>query len=156
MRLYPKKLRNIDDLELELKSLQKQARKLDKEELLSLEGLTGGGKKKPKDKEEEERGGGSIVDMLPISNPIVSTLLSLVEKRLLSNKSSSKQPKAAYIADAVAGKGKSILFKVAKEVIGGYLKWKAIELSYKGAKKIAKKLKQKRAERVSAATSCEL
>ena len=151
MRLYPKKLRNIHDLEREKKLLLKQTRRMDKDDLFSLDGLTTG---KKKGKVKEEKSSASFVDMLPISNPVISTLLSLLEKRLL--KKSDKEAYLEYASPVLGKKHKSILAKIAKEFVLGYLKWKAIELSYKGAKVIVKKLKQKKAERRSAAISGEL
>ena len=49
MRLYPKKLRNLESLEQEKKKLLREKDELDKEEFLSLGGILGknkpGGKK---------------------------------------------------------------------------------------------------------------
>ena len=41
----------------------------------------------------------------------------------------------------------NVLKSVAKEVVGNYLKWKALELSYKGISLVVKKRKKKKAER---------
>ena len=42
-------------------------------------------------------------------------------------------------------KGRNPLKVVAVEFIGGYLKWKAIELSYKGIRYLIKKRREKKA-----------
>jgi len=138
MRLYPKKLRNIEDLEREKKILLRKSKQLDKEDLLSLEGLLGKGKKKGKDKEEEDSAG-SIVDLLPISNPMLKMGLKILETRILS----PRKNKTKENGEPPATKNHPIR-KVAIEIIGGYLKWKAIELSYKGIKYLIKKRKEKK------------
>ncbi|MCF8451063.1 MAG: hypothetical protein K9G49_14415, partial [Taibaiella sp.] len=48
-------------------------------------------------------------------------------------------------------KGGNMLGTAAREVIGGYLKWKAIELSYKGVTLIIRKQKKKKEARAAAA-----
>ena len=139
MRLYPKKLRNIEDLERERKLLLKESKRMDEEEFLSLEGILGS-KKKGSDGND---GIGSLLDYLPVSNPMVSMLIKLVQKR---RSKKADPPSRSYTAKSEESKkGKSILKTAAIEVIGGYLKWKAIELSYKGISHLIKKRKEKRA-----------
>ena len=74
MKLYPKKLRSIDDLEKEKVRLEKKSRELEKEEFLSVEGLLKG--KKGKD------GGGSLPDFLAGVSPVVSVLAKIIKRRL--------------------------------------------------------------------------
>ncbi len=128
MRLYPKKLRNIEDLEREKQLLLRQSRKLDKEEFLSFESLLAGGK-------SQDGGGGvaeTLLGLLPVSNPIVSKLVGLAVKQL-----SKRATTSAPAEECPPEKGnKNILRKIAVEFIGGYLKWKAVELSYKGIKRV--------------------
>ena len=138
MRLYPKKLRSIEDLEREKKLLLKESKRMDEEDFLSLEGILGS-KKKGSDSND---GIGSLLDYLPVSNPMVSMLIKLVQKRLSKK---DEPPSKTYTAkDEGAKKGKNLVMRVAIEVIGGYLKWKAIELSYKGISQLIKKRKEKR------------
>ena len=135
MRLYPKRLQNIKDLEQEKKRLLKQVRILDEEDILSF--------KKPEEKTGKSEKSGSILDLMQGGNPIVSALLALAQKKLLAKDDSGKKPQKKSIqADPV--EKKNILLPIAKEFIGGYLKWKAIELSYKGIKIIVKKRKQRK------------
>ena len=138
MRLYPKKLRNVEDLEREKKLLRKETRRLEEEEFLSLDSIFS-----KKSSEGEQAGFGSLLDFLPVSNPLVGTVINLIKQRL-----SRKADKPKQDNDNNANKkkkGKSPVKKIAVEVIGGYLKWKAIELSFKGIKHLVKKRKEKRA-----------
>jgi hypothetical protein len=137
MRLYPKKLRNLNDLEREKKLLRKQSRQLASEEFLTVESLVGKSKDKKKKKEENETPA-SFVDMLPISNPMIKMGLKIVEGRLL-NRVKNTSP-----GTASSGPRTHPVRKLAFEFIGGYLKWKAIELSFKGIKYLIKKRKEKK------------
>lgn len=146
MKLYPKKLKSIEDLKRERKLLLKETQRLDKEEFLSIKGVLAATKGNT-DKDNGEPA--SIVDLLPVSNPMVSMLLKLVMKRFTAGK---KQPAAASYSAVVAdepSRVKTVAKKAAVELIGGYLKWKAIELSYKGAKFLVKKYKVKKARQAA-------
>ena len=136
MRLYPKKLRSVEDLEREKKLLLKESKRMEEEGFLSIEGILG-------NKGDKEEGGiASMLDFIPVSNPLVGMLIKLVKQRL-SNKNNSKADNTED--NSKKKKGKHPLKAVAFEVIGGYLKWKAIELSYKGIRHLLKKRKEKRA-----------
>lgn len=145
MKLYSKKLRGIEDLEREKKRLKKQAKQLDKEDFMSL-GKTGD-KKKSGSAEKSS----SLLEMLPIDNPIISLLLPIIEKKLLSRIGGGKES-SRKLVDTGAPK-KNIPLFIAKEFIGGYLKWKAIELSYKGVKRLIKKRKEKTVQKNLAETA---
>ncbi len=136
MRLYPKKLRNIEDLEQEKKLLRKESSNLDIDTVLSFDGILG--KKK---KGKETNGDSSLLDFLPVSNPLVSLLVKFVQQKLAKG---GNNPKATYTPQAEQKKqGKNPIKSIAIEFIGGYLKWKAIELSYKGLRHLIKKRKKK-------------
>ncbi len=141
MRLYPKKLRGIEDLERERKLLLKESRRMDDEGVLSMDGVLG---KKKKDGEEKE-GGGSLIDLLPVSNPVVNLLVKFIQRKLAQKANAPKQQFAS--AGEATVKRKHPLKAFAIEFIGGYLKWKAIELSYKGIRVLIKRHKEKKADR---------
>ncbi len=135
MRLYQKKLRSVEDLERERKLLQKEVQRIEEEGFLSVDGVLG----------SKGKGGGgieSLIDILPISNPMVAMLLKLVQRKFAAKAEGSKyEPtKESYPQK----KGKSPIKSIAIEFIGGYLKWKAIELSYKGIRHLMKKRKEKK------------
>jgi hypothetical protein len=135
MRLYPKKLRNIDDLEKEKALLMRKSRELEKEDILSIEGLIG--------KKGKEKGQGSILDLLPVSNPVVSALVKIIQRRLSQK---DKQPKAvnAPPPSSEVKPRSSKLKAIAIEFIGGYLKWKAIELSFKGIRHLIRSRRERK------------
>ncbi len=141
MALYPKKLRSFEDLEREKKLLKKEMARLDEDDTLSLSGLAGKlGKKKDKG---EEGGGFSFIDMLPISSPVMMGLVKLVMDRFVNRKS-----KKAY-NDEDAKPNTHPIRNAAVEVLGGYLKWKAAELSFKGVKYLIQRRKEKKAYEAS-------
>ncbi len=139
MGFYRKKLSGVDDLERERKALLKEKEELENEQFFSLEGILGNGKKggkgKSEDSGEEEESGlpglDSLLALLPAAGPLVNMVMGMVGNN------------AGGLGAAIGKKGKSIALKLAKEVIGGYLKWKAIELGYKGIRQLLKKTKEK-------------
>ena len=137
MRLDPKRLRSIEDLEREKKLLLRQSRKLEEEDFLSIEGLLGKKKSDGEDKEE-----GSLLDFLPISNPLVDIIVKMIKSRLSKKSSDTKQEDTNN--HNTKKKGSSPLRALAFEFIGGYLKWKAIELSFRGIRHMLKTRKEKR------------
>lgn len=80
----------------------------------------------------------------PIMNVARGWLSSLLEKHENGNAEQSE----ASQADAPS-KIKTTLFSLGKEIVGSYLKWKAMELSYKGIKLIVKKQKEKKARKAA-------
>ncbi len=164
MNIYPRELNSLKALEQEKKRLNRQLDELNKEELFSLSALTG------KRSGDSEKAGGfdisSLIGMLPISNPFIATLLPIIQKRLfktVEDKLTFKKTKIDKVRVAgpvdeealhhtVMHKVKKAAGSVAKEVILGYLKWKAIELAFKGTRHLIKKQQEKkRASRETAA-----
>jgi hypothetical protein len=141
MRLYPKKLRNIEDLEQERARLLKEKKRLDKEDILSLDGILG-----KNDAGEGKEGAGfdisSLISMLPIANPIVGQVLKMVTNKFAGGGERSDESKERPNKKS----GKNIFKSLAVEVIGGYLKWKAVELSYKGIRRIIKNRRKDKGE----------
>lgn len=140
MGFYRKKLNGVDDLARERVALLKEKEGLENEQFFSLEGILGNGKKGDKGKDEdaavnEEEGElpglDSLLALLPAAAPLVNIVMGMVGD------------KAGDLGAAIGKKGKNIALKLAKEVIGGYLKWKAIELGYKGIRQLLKKTKEK-------------
>jgi hypothetical protein len=143
MRLYPKRLRGIEDLEREKRLLRKETRALDADDTFSLEGVMKGGdsktRKKKKNKErkeapQEEKGKHPLLGLLGIDNPLAEMAMGFIQSKLAGA--------GEDVMAKVAKKGKNILISAAKEFIGGYLKWKTIELSYKGIKYLVNKRKE--------------
>lgn len=144
MAFYPKKLHNLQELEREKLQLEKQLLKLEEEELFSLNSLKNSGK----GKKNEDDGGGDILSTimgsLPIANPWLDLAMSFVKKRFMSEGNSTKSTATAGNEPGFMEKGKAIAKKAAIEVVTGYLKWKAIELSYKGVTYLVKKRREEK------------
>lgn len=154
MRMYPKEIRSLKQLEQEKKRLHKQLDELEDQELFSMSSLMSRGNKKKGAKDEEDGGFdlSSLIAMLPISNPIIKTVLPLVQSRVMA----LLQRKAAPVAGATIAatesataqttgqKVKHAALAVGKDIVIGYLKWKAIELTFKGVRHLVNKQKEKR------------
>ena len=134
MRLYPKRLRNLEDLEREKKLVIRESKQLDKEEFLSLNSLTGKKNKKQKDSSDEE---GSLIDLMPVSNPLIKLGLKILLRRFTRD---NRKYTTEY--SSASSKRENPIRRLAFEFIGGYLKWKAIEMSCKGIKYLINKRKE--------------
>lgn len=163
MKIYPRELHSLKALEQEKRRLQKQLKELDEEEIFSLKSITG-------KKDDNSKGGGgfdisSLLGMLPISNPFVTTLLPIIQRRLfktVEDKLTFKKTKIDKVRTATAVDEQAlhhtVMYKVkkaagsaAKEVILGYLKWKAIELAYKGTRHLIRQQQAKKQANKAAA-----
>ena len=124
MSFYPKQLRTVKALEKEKKRLSKHRRQLEQTVFIA---------------KSSSRGAiSTVVGMLPISNPAVAQLLEVVIERIIKRAKGGGGKKEAK-ALPPKEKAKNRLKAAAIEFIGGYLKWKAIELSCKGIRHIIRK-----------------
>ncbi len=138
MKFYPKKLRNIEKLKKERKRLLMERKALEEDGFFSMAALTG-----KDDHEGKVKGGGGLLDMIQPENPLVQGIMELLKAKLLqrfnnSNNGNEGSPLKAKVVSA------------AKDVAFGYIKWKAIELSYKGLKYLINKRKSKNQEETEA------
>jgi hypothetical protein len=128
MQLYSKKLHTLDELEREKRKLRKEVKRMDKEPFIAkLKGQT------VVDEDREEKAGGGLSFL---SGPVSVMALKMIG-RYMGRKRATPVP--LYKAEAIHSKKKSLAKVVLYEVVGGYLKWKAIELTYKGIKTLIKK-----------------
>lgn len=163
MKGYPKEIRSLKELEKEKKRLQKQLEELKEQDFFSMPKF-GGGKRKKTD--DDEDGGGfdimSLITMLPISNPIIRTALPLLKSQLTSFIQKKTAPAAATVetvsnsvqtlnpgTQTTGQKVKHAAIAVAKDVVIGYLKWKAIELAFKGVRHLVNKQREKKEAAIS-------
>ena len=150
MKLYSKKLDGLDALEREKLVISKRLRELDKEELFSIEAIL------EQKKKEFGFGGGqsrSLLEWIPSlsTNPLLGRVVKVVRERLAHHpEKKQEQPKQRDKTPKTGVPGekqtKNVIKSVAVEIIGGYLKWKAIELSYKGVRYLIAKNKEKKKE----------
>lgn len=156
MKLYNKKLSSLKELEVERRKLKAELRQIEAEGLISteelLDGLKGGAV-----------GIGAMLTHIPPSilsflPPVASRLFSMVRSRF-SRTHKSSDPEAEYadrhehkdgLLKGMAKKGGETLLSAGKEVLGSYLKWKVLELSYKGLSLVVRKQKKKKAARKAA------
>jgi hypothetical protein len=135
MKLYHKQLHSVEDLKQEKKRLLKKSREMEKEGITSISSIKGF--------TEGSGVGLGIQSLLKLSSG-QTALLKPVFRWLQSKfaKKETPQYSAAY-GNYTAGKKKNLLKTAAIEFVGGYLKWKAIELSFKGIRQLIKNRKEK-------------
>lgn len=123
MKLYKKQLSSIEELKLEKQKLKKKLKDTD---VFSMP---------ENSKEDAGLSGANLVGTVAdlISSPSIAGTVGSIAMPLVS----------------LAGKKiqKKYFLRIAKEFIGGYAKWKAIELAYKAARSYIKSRKRKKAER---------
>ncbi|MBS1773281.1 MAG: hypothetical protein JST82_10485 [Bacteroidetes bacterium] len=122
MKLYPKQINSIEELRQEKQLLKQKVRDMEAEGVLKPPFLSS--KNKPEDTGEEDA---SIFDF--IGNNTLKNVLTTVGLPLLQVAGIKLEQKA--------------LKKLAIELLGGYAKWKAIALAYKGLQKILLSKKEK-------------
>ncbi len=150
MKLYPKELNSLKALEQEKRKLHKQLKELDEQEILSMEGIMGKGSKSSGETPANFDLMSTVLSFLPISNPLVGPAIQMAQK-FIFRKKEAKEKKVIqnYVSaepyhEPVGKKVKKVAKSVAFELITGYLKWKAIELTYKGVKHVIKARKEKK------------
>lgn len=135
MKLYHKQLDGVKDLQREKKSLEKKARDMEKTGVASISSLKGFA---------EGAGGGlgigSLLKMASGQSALLKPVIRFVQQKLSQRK--ADEYSAGY--NSKHKKRKNILKEAAVEVIGGYLKWKAIELSLKSIRNYIKNRKEQK------------
>ena len=143
MRLYPKRLNNLAELKREKMLLKEQREQTDLHHLFTSDGM---GAEAGED-EGVGAGGGllgmalSLLGSESLFGAAIKHLPSIFS--LFSKKETKQQANKKSKAATEDEKHTSLVMKVVKEVGLGYLKWKAIELGFKGVKKLVNFRKQK-------------
>jgi hypothetical protein len=141
MRIYPKKLHNLADLEREKEVLKYAEKQTSLDDLFSFDGILGNkksaSKKDKKTSSDNSNNSSSLGNKLDIAKMIMDAVLAFGLPRSLrraekQSKASAEKPK------------KNILVSAAVEFVGGYLKWKAISLGLKGVSHLLKKSKKEK------------
>lgn len=139
MALYAKNIKTIDDLKQEKKRLLRERKQLEKEDLFSIDSILGGAIKETKGKKESSSEQDNLLNsIIPLVTPLAGTVFEILQHRFTGKKKTKSKNDEQASADP------NLLISAAKELIGGYLKWKAIEFSYKGITMIIRKKKNKK------------
>jgi hypothetical protein len=143
MRLYPKRLENATQLLEEKHRLKMERKEIDMLGMFSLDVVLGSSKGKTNtnssantESHEDGAGFGSLLGSL-LSGGSMFELGMKFGAPLLRKLGSS-------VGGVGKKAGKNAFRWVTKEVLGGYLKWKAIELSYDGIKHVVESHKKKK------------
>lgn len=123
MSFYPKKIRNLKDLEKEKLKLQEQLKKMDATPILPTDIFKGINLPTSK----ENAGKTALVPLLLSFLPVGKNVVAII-KGLLPDKHNN-------IANSFSKPIVKKLLAAAKTVLLGFLKWKAIELTYKAVQK---------------------
>lgn len=145
--MYSRNIRNLKELEQEKRRLLQERKQLEQEELFSVDSMMSSIVKAKDDKTNSISTASEQGNLLSMSGPIASMVLDIVKDRILNKMDNGKTSSLAN--NPLMQKGGNILKGAAKELVGGYLKWKAIELTYKGVTLIVKRQKRKKAERLA-------
>jgi hypothetical protein len=127
MRLYPKKLSSVRELKRERHKLRLQLKEYKEQ------GIFAGGTKKSSAKGAKKDVISSIADFF-FNSPFASLALNLGSSAVKSR------------VGKKAGKG---IFNIGKELVGGYAKWKALEVGYRWARRFVKSKKEEHEENKS-------
>jgi hypothetical protein len=147
MKMYSRNIRNLKELEQEKRRLLQERKQLEQEELFSVDSMMSSILKAKDDKTNSISTASEQGNLLSMSGPIASMVLDIVKDRILNKMDSGNT--SSFANNPLMQKGGNILKGAAKELVGGYLKWKAIELTYKGVTLIVKRQKRKKAERLA-------
>jgi hypothetical protein len=121
----------MDELQQERKALRQQIAQMDEEELLSLDSVLG-------DKGKGSFDITSLLSLLPIEGPLLSNAMTLL-RRLLHRKSKKEHKEKAE------GHKHNIFYRAGKDMLMGYVKWKAVEWSFKGMRYLVQQRKRNKA-----------
>ncbi len=148
MKMYSKNIRNLEELEREKRRLIKERKQLEQEDIFSVEGIMNNitNPKSTTSVNNDIAGVSGMGSLFSMSGPIVGMVVDLVKDKILSKSDGGNNSSLA--SNPILQKGGTVLKGAAKEVIGGYLKWKALELTYKGITLIVKRQKRKKAEKL--------
>jgi len=153
MKMYSKNIRNLEELEREKRRLIKERKQLEQEDIFSIEGIMNNvtNPKSTTSANNDIAGASGMDNLFSMSGPIVGMVLDLVKDKILSKSDCGNNSSLA--SNLILQKGGTVLKSAAKEMIGGYLKWKAIELTYKGITLIVKRQKRKKTEKLAKDTN---
>ncbi|MBC7555005.1 MAG: hypothetical protein H7257_13635 [Taibaiella sp.] len=141
MPLYSKKLHSANELQREKLEIEKRLLLLEREDAFSsLDFLTT--KKGKKSGRKEVTAMGSLLDLIPVSNPIMEAALKLVQRKFFSRQPDTERRGGEHQPSPVMSKVKKTAKGIVLDIVVSYLKWKAIELSYKGIAYLMKKRKE--------------
>jgi hypothetical protein len=129
MRLYPKKLNSLEELRKEKHKLLQHKNEIDLLPTFSWDMLSG---KQASTSKKSADDGNAIVDM--IAGIIEEGSIATIGMNVLQSIRKFKLPKAVG----------NILYPIAKDVAMAYVRWKAIELGYKGMRMIIEKRRKKK------------
>lgn len=132
MKLYPKKLSDIKSLEKEKARLLRKKGKLEQGNILLSGILSSSGNKGGKD-DDDDTAAGSGNELFALAEPLIQIARDIVIARLTKKSAPAEKENEPAVSQK---KKNSILKRMAFEFIGGYLKWKAIELGFKGLRRL--------------------
>jgi hypothetical protein len=131
MKLYNKKLRSLADLKHERALLMKDHKQSRKQLKEPLAGFKLGKKSKQADNSEEGFDWLGTITKLATSKSAIDIAMSL----------------GGPLLGKVGRKGGNTIKKAAFEVLGGYVKWKLIEVGFNVAKSLLKNSKNKKTDK---------
>lgn len=121
MALYPKKLNSLEELRREKYALMYARDEADKKDFFSIKSKDAGG----------------------VANAsIIGTAMSLLTSRSLLSTLVTVAPSLINLSGSKKAKN-TFLQRFAKEIIGGYVKWKVLQMGFRGLKMFTNSRKRK-------------
>ncbi len=138
MKLYRKRLHSLEELKRERQVLKYKKKHTGSEDWFNLKDLTGG-----KSGKEDDHPG-------ILNASMMSTILSALGSKSVVGTALSLAPTLVNLVSKRSGK-KNVIEKMAMDVVGGYVKWKLVQMGYRGIKLFAKARKNKRSKEAAEA-----
>ena len=139
MKVYPKRLKGVRQLQREKKRVKADLAALDQEGWQPKKAAAGNSSKN--DASRATDGFNALLGFNLASNPVASIILKIIDRRLVKQAADSGKSGGKNTGNppaTVAQKAKLMAKRVGIDFVTGYLKWKAIEVTYKIAKKYIK------------------
>jgi hypothetical protein len=136
MKLYSKQINSVVELQREKARLAAMCKKMENEasdQVTNFKLLGFSTSNKSNSQVRNTAGISSILEgLLPGAGPFLKVLEDIL-------------PESSALGDSLRKKSAKLAGNAAKELIGGYLKWKAVELGFRGVRYLFRKRKQGKA-----------
>ena len=136
MKMYSRQIKSVADLRKEKARLEKQCRQLEQDAVNEVTNIRLPGLGAIAENARAKAGSGGLESLLGNIIPGAAPVLKIVEDLI---------PGGSNIAESIRKKTTKLAGGAAKEIIGGYLKWKAVELGFRGIRYFISTRKKKKA-----------
>ncbi len=135
MKIYSKRLKGLSDLKAEQETLKYAQKTGGLDDIFSLNSITGKKTTPQNNTGSKSTGNNSVLDKLGIAELVLDLVLKYARPKqrretVIKTETAPQKPQKNLVKSALT------------EFVGGYIKWKVIELSLKGLSRIIRPRKQ--------------